>query len=109
VRLGEPDALENLKGAKLITYLDMPSIKDVVGDDISSWIILLGSSEATGFQDRNWQPTVMLPAQHRAYAVQWFALALAMIIMWLVMSRKRVTTGDHPPGSDSTNPGQQKK
>jgi cytochrome oxidase assembly protein ShyY1 len=88
VRLGEPENLENLAGTRLITYFDMSELNAVLGKKLSPWLIQLDAGDSTGFDGRNWQPTVMLPAQHGAYAVQWFALALAMPIIWLALGWK---------------------
>lgn len=37
-----------------------------------------------------WQPINMPPARHRAYAVQWFAMATALLVLWLISSVRRV-------------------
>jgi len=85
VRLGGPEILENLAGSRLITYFDMSELNAAVGKKLSPWLIQLDASDSTGFDGRDWKPTVMLPAQHGAYAVQWFALALFMPIIWLTL------------------------
>jgi surfeit locus 1 family protein len=59
-----------------------------VGKNLSPWVIQLNAGDSTGFDGRDWKPTVLLPAQHGAYAVQWFALALAMPIIWLALGWK---------------------
>lgn len=40
---------------------------------------------------RYWPDTVMLPSQHRGYAVQWFLMAVAVAVMWAYFTvwRKR--------------------
>lgn len=83
VRLGVPENLQHLAGRRLITYFDMSELNAAVGKKLSPWLIQLDASDSTGFAGRNWKPAVMMPAQHGAYAVQWFALALAMPIIWL--------------------------
>lgn len=30
----------------------------------------------------DWQPTVTLPSRHTAYAVQWFSMACALVLLW---------------------------
>jgi len=89
VRLGEPDRIENIAATRLITYLDMNQLNAAMDGEVSSLWILLAADDPTGFGARAWQPAVILPAQHRAYAVQWFALALTMLIIWLYLARKR--------------------
>ncbi len=85
VRLGGPENLQNLAGPRLITYFDMNEFNAAVGKNLSPWVIQLDAGDSTGFDGRDWKPTVLLPAQHGAYAVQWFALALAMPIIWLAL------------------------
>jgi len=35
---------------------------------------------------RNWPVTVMAPELHRGYAVQWFLMSLAIVVMWVVFT-----------------------
>lgn len=102
VRLGGPENLQNLAGPRLITYFDMNELNAAVGKNLSPWVIQLDAGDSTGFDGRDWKPTVMLPAQHGAYAVQWFALALLMPIIWLTLgwrwrwSRRRPADAGNP-------------
>ncbi len=81
VQLGEPNAIHQLDGPMLITYLDINKIAQVTNLPIAPLILKLDAADSSGFEDRFWQPAVILPAQHQAYAVQWFALAAAAIIL----------------------------
>ena len=103
-RLGEPDVLAPPIKPQLITYLDLDRIAGAVGEPLSPWIILLEAGDETGFAGRDWQPSVMLPAQHGAYAAQWFGLALAIAITWTALAwrasrksprRDQASTGNH--------------
>lgn len=51
-------------------------------------IIWLDKNEPNGFV-RDWHPIVMLPQQHLGYAVQWFALALTLLIIYIVLIVKK--------------------
>jgi len=82
IKLGDPDDLRALAGARLITYLDMNELASASGRELSSWLIRLDQDDSSGFGGRDWKPTVMMPEQHRAYAVQWFALALVLAVVW---------------------------
>lgn len=81
VKLGQPDAIINLDGPLLITYLDIDQVAEAAGLPIAPFILKLDASDRSGFENREWQPAVILPAQHQAYAVQWLALAAAAIIL----------------------------
>lgn len=51
---------------------------------LRSYQLLLDPSAPDGYQ-RAWQPGGMGPDRHRAYAVQWFGLALTVVIIHLVL------------------------
>lgn len=51
-------------------------------------IIWLNKDEENGFV-RDWHPIVMPPQQHIAYAVQWWLLALTLLIIYIILSRKQ--------------------
>jgi len=51
---------------------------------LRSYQLLLDPSAPDGYQ-RDWQPGGMGPDRHRAYALQWFGLALTVFIIYLVL------------------------
>jgi cytochrome oxidase assembly protein ShyY1 len=103
-RLGEPERLGPLNGTHLITYLQMNEIARALGGALSPWIIQLDAADDSGFGRRDWTPAVILPAQHSAYAVQWFALALANVIIWLTLGWRRAQ--NPKPGAASARNGE---
>jgi len=46
---------------------------------------LLDDHQDGGFK-RDWRPATIKPVRHIGYAVQWFALALTVVIIYLVLS-----------------------
>jgi len=59
----------------------------------SSWVsaadlILLDAGEPDGYV-RNWAPPGFPPMRHIGYAVQWFGLALALGVIYLVTNFRR--------------------
>lgn len=57
-------------------------------------IVLMAPEQANGFV-RQWRPFVGISAdRHRAYAVQWFALAVALMIIYLTVNARRGSPGD---------------
>lgn len=59
----------------------------------SSWtqaadLVLLDAGEPDGYV-RTWEPPGFPPLRHIAYAVQWFALALALAVIYVVTNLKR--------------------
>lgn len=45
---------------------------------------------------RYWPVTMMMPSRHRAYAVQWFLMAVAVVGAWSAFSFKRVPPAEAP-------------
>lgn len=52
-------------------------------------VLLLGPEQPHGFV-RDWNPIVMGPERHVGYAVQWFALAAALMILYILANVRRV-------------------
>lgn len=54
-------------------------------------VLLLAPDQPGGFV-REWTPVVIGPERHVGYAVQWFALAAALMILYMLANLKRVET-----------------
>ena len=71
----------------------------------SSWapatdLILLDAGEPDGYV-RNWTPPGFPPMRHIGYAVQWFALALTLFIIYIVTNLRRVGTRARGAGTSA--------
>ncbi|MCK7458857.1 SURF1 family protein [Idiomarina aminovorans] len=49
---------------------------------LTDYTFLLESPETIGWQ-RDWKPQVMSPVKHQGYAVQWFSLAIACLVIFV--------------------------
>ena len=87
-RLGEPDRLTDEYWPQLVTWLDREPLSEALGADVPPWIVQLDADVGGGFEGRAWQPAVMPPETHGAYAVQWFALAAAALIIWVTLGMR---------------------
>ena len=58
-------------------------------------ILLLDPDQADGFV-RDWTPVVVGPERHVGYAVQWFALAAVLTILYLWVNLRRIRRSDAP-------------
>jgi len=74
---------------KLTLALDPAEIGADLGRPLLPRVLLLDPDAASGFA-RTWAPAVMPPARHQAYAFQWFAFALAALIMFVLRHWKKV-------------------
>lgn len=85
-KLGEPDELTRDDWPQLVTYLDIATASAALDATLPSWVIWLDPEDPNGFDGRDWAPAVMTPERHRAYAVQWFALAATALAILVVLS-----------------------
>lgn len=88
-RLGEADIVKRDDWPQLITYLDLNSVDEALETSLEPWLVQLDAEDASGFEDRQWQAAVMTPEVHGAYALQWFALAAAALVIWIILGIRR--------------------
>ena len=74
---------------KLTLYLDPAPIAADLSRPLWPRMLLLDPAPDSGFV-REWTPNVMPPARHRAYAFQWFALAVAALVIFVALHWRRV-------------------
>ncbi len=75
---------------KLMLYPRYQTLKELYGGKLLKPVLLLGPTQADGFV-RDWRPNIGFPpVRHDAYALQWFALAVALFIIWIVVNSKRI-------------------
>ena len=73
----------------LIQWVNISDIEKKSGLKLLPYIFLLDEKEQSGYV-RNWKPVVMQPEKSTSYAVQWFALALALTIIYIVVNLKNI-------------------
>jgi surfeit locus 1 family protein len=89
-RLG--DAEESHEGwPKVVQQLDLARLEKVLETRLLPVILLLDKSSEHGFV-REWQPVYgVTPDKHRAYAMQWFTLALVLLLIYIGVNSKRIS------------------
>jgi surfeit locus 1 family protein len=76
-----------------------PTAADIggaLGYPVAEYQLLLAADEPDGFV-RLWRPAVLTPAEHVGYAVQWFALATALVVIYIVLNRRQATADPKKP------------
>ena len=75
---------------KVVQHIDYEELSQALGYDLETAVILLDPAEPNGFL-RDWNPTFggFGPERHIGYAVQWFALAATLLVIYFVMNLKR--------------------
>lgn len=93
LRLDGAPPLPNDAWPRVVQYLDYDQIAEQLGYPLEPAIILLDPDMEEGYR-RAWRPTFggLGPARHRGYAVQWFSLAAALIIIYGVVNTRRRST-----------------
>jgi len=74
---------------KVLQQTDLKVIQQHYGQEVLPFVVLLNSQETSAFI-RNWQAVVMAPEKHVAYAVQWFLLAFAALVVFVIAQRKKL-------------------
>ena len=68
-----------------VQQIELEKFSKLIGIQLLPFVIYLDTNEALGYE-KNWQPIVMPPEKHRAYAFQWLALSIAWLILMISVS-----------------------
>jgi len=63
-------------------------ISQFLHKSVYPFIIRLGKQEANGYE-REWPIVAMSPERHYAYALQWFAFALIVLLLFVLLNMKK--------------------
>jgi surfeit locus 1 family protein len=81
---------------KILLYPRQQTLVQLYGVQLLKPLLLLDPDQPDGFV-RIWKPSIGFPPlRHDAYALQWFALALALVIIWIVVNSKRIKHDANP-------------
>ncbi|MDO6694354.1 SURF1 family protein [Aliiglaciecola sp. 3_MG-2023] len=72
----------------LVQSIDLTLMSKFLGTEVLPMVLQLDPAFPIGFS-RHWVPVVMAPEKHYGYAIQWFALAMACFVIYVVALRKR--------------------
>lgn len=84
--LGEMDS--DARWPRLIQFIDYDVMARRLQADVYPAVIMLAPDEAGGYL-RDWQPIVQGPGMHYSYAIQWFAMSLTAVILFIVFTVRR--------------------
>lgn len=71
-----------------IQAINTVQISTVLGKEIYPFVVQLSPKSPHGFQ-RQWKPITTTANKHLGYAIQWFSLALTLVIIYLVVNIRR--------------------
>ena len=68
--------------------MSFPTVDEIIGQvgfPLHDYQLLLDPAESDGYT-REWQPALMSPEKHLAYAIQWFMMAMTIVIIYVVLT-----------------------
>lgn len=83
-----PSRAESLP--RLWNQLDMERFAQERPDPLQPVVVLQGKNDASDGLIRNWQPPEDRVAKHQSYAYQWFGMAVALLVFYVVSSVRTV-------------------
>lgn len=82
------ESLSTTSWPVLIQQVNIKQISELLEIKSKPFVVALELPEASGFVN-NHKPVVMPPEKHIAYAVQWFGLAIACFVIFILASIKK--------------------
>ena len=72
----------------MVQFPSRDELEKALGLDLVPGLVLLDADQPDGFR-RNWRPSDFGPERHIGYAVQWFALAITLVVLFLAWSFRK--------------------
>lgn len=73
---------------RVALYPTREQVQAMLGYPVLETVLLLSPDEPDGYL-RDWRPQLLSPEKHLGYAAQWFAMALAIIVIYLAVNWRR--------------------
>lgn len=90
VALGQILAEKTVSWPLKVEYINLPKLSTLAGTTFYPYVLVLDPKDAAAFKVE-WQVVIMGPERHLGYAVQWFALALTLLILSVVLNYRSVS------------------
>ncbi|HET9694426.1 MAG TPA: SURF1 family protein [Steroidobacteraceae bacterium] len=90
VRVGQSGSPGDARWPRVLNFPRTQDVEQALGQPVESRIVLLDPAAPDGYE-RVWRPALQFgPERHLGYAVQWFALAIAVLAIFIALSLQRV-------------------
>ena len=93
MRLGRADPAAS-DWPRVALYPTREQVEEMLGYSVLDTLVYLDADEPDGFL-RDWRPQLLSPEKHLGYAMQWFAMALALVVIYVVVNLRRPEEGKH--------------
>jgi len=70
---------------RILQKLDLSAISKILAKPVYPFILRLNKNQQGSFST-NWRPVIMKPQKHLGYAVQWFGLAIAALVLLVIVN-----------------------
>lgn len=71
-----------------VEFIDLPKIGKQLHTDFFPYILILDPKHAAAFESE-WEIVIMSPERHQGYALQWFAFALVLLVLFGALNINR--------------------
>ena len=90
VRVGQPGTPGDEQWPRVMNFPRTGDIERALGEPVETRIVLLDPAAPDGYE-RVWRPALQFgPERHLGYAIQWFALAITALAIFIALSLRRV-------------------
>jgi surfeit locus 1 family protein len=101
VRVGQAGVTGDARWPRVLNFPLPRDLEQALGQPVESRIVLLDPAAPDGYE-RVWRPSMNFgPERHLGYAIQWFALAIVALVLFLALSLRRVPASDDASGRRS--------
>lgn len=89
----EKGPLNMLSPVSVVQNLDLGAVEMGLGEAVPTYALVLDEGQA-GLLQRDWRPAkTITPEKHLGYAVQWYALAMALLFIYVGVNTRRLQKG----------------
>ncbi|MGD2118792.1 MAG: SURF1 family protein [Chromatiales bacterium] len=95
IRMGQAD----YKAVTVLPYLDIADFASAMSLPVLQYALVLDEGQP-GLLRRDWEQVAeMTPEKHIGYAVQWFALAFALVVIYVGVNSRKIKRNNPDAGS----------
>ncbi len=84
-----PDDCNRAQWPRVVQYPLFAELQCLLGPDLAEGLLWLDPAEPHGFV-RDWVRNEFPPERHYGYALQWFALAATLLVLFIVLNFRRI-------------------
>jgi surfeit locus 1 family protein len=97
LRVGQAAAPGDVRWPRVLNFPLPRDLEEALGQPVEARILLLDPEAPDGYE-RAWRPALNFgPERHLGYAIQWFALAVAVLVSFVALSLQREAAPEDAP------------